>query len=78
MECFVCGSSRVKKEDRNFKELDFHYFCEDCGEYYVEPGYKYNLESFLLRYGSEKEESIKKEMTRLVRKYNKSVLHGRF
>lgn len=78
MECFVCGSDKVKKEDRNFKELDFHFFCEDCGEFYLEPVFQASYDAFLLRYGSEKEASIKAEMKRLVKKYHKVYFVGNF
>ena len=76
MECFLCGRPDSVKIDEAL--LVGHYICNQCGEYYIEPGFISRVESFLARFGHDKEIPLKEEMRRQVVMYKKVCFVGTF
>ncbi len=71
MSCYVCGldKSRLVEE---LPLLVRHYVCENCGEYYLEPGFRSYVETFLGRYGEGEKDKLFKEIEATVKR-NKKV-----
>lgn len=71
MNCYVCGlddSCKVKELPLLIK----HFVCDNCGEYYLEPGFASLVEAFLYRYGEQEKERFFGEIKRVL-KVNKKV-----